>query len=141
NAWHAVGVESQSAQYVNDVCGVVGLLSNSFYQAINTLNGGNGCTNVAAASSYSTTYSSDVKVVLSPGFNAQAGCHFTAYVEPCAITMYRSIVSGNNNLPVEGSQQKISATAEDKNSLVSVSPNPFQDNLKVSAMLNEGETI
>jgi len=92
DAWHAVGVESLSAQYENEVCGAVA--SGDFKQAISELRGGYGCVNTINTGASITYYTARDQVNLFPGFSAPEGSKFVAYLEPCSSTMWRT--SSNN---------------------------------------------
>ena len=141
DAWHAVGVESQSAQYVNDVCGAVA--SGAFKQAISKLTG-NACGtgNTINTGTSITYYAARDEIVLNQGFRAPAGSRFIAYLEPCSSTMYKS--NGNTDNVIMSDAERgiktvvpiVSAKEEIKTSLttesIAINPNPFTTNFEVS---------
>jgi Zn-dependent metalloprotease len=135
DAWHAVGVESQSPVYTKNVCGTYPA-SGTFLQAISSLTAANGCTTTVTAGS-AVYFTARDKVVLYPGFTATSGSNFTAYLEPCSSTSYlttpkeimsdaekglRSAVISMTNTAESALESKI-ALAVNEN--VSVAPNPF----------------
>ena len=145
DAWHAVGVESQSSQYVNDVCGAVA--SGSFKQAISVLTG-NGCGtgNTINTGSTMTYYASRDHVILYAGFRAPVGSRFTAYLEPCSSTMYKN--SGTDNVtmsdaergiktPIVAVQKQTPVTSVAERSGISMSPNPFVSSFDLSINSNQ----
>ncbi len=145
DAWHAVGVESQSAQYVNDVCGAVA--SGDFKQAISAL-AGNACGlgNTINIGSSMTYYAARDYVVLYAGFRAPVGSRFTAYLEPCSSTMYKS--NGTDHVimsdaergiktPIVEVQKQATETSIAERSGISMSPNPFVSNFELSINSNK----
>ena len=139
DAWHAVGVESQSGQFVNDVCGVV--TSGSFKQAISVLTGNScGTGNIINGGLKMTYYAARDRIILYAGFRAPEGTRFTAYLEPCSATLYRG--NGTDNVTMSDAekgifnsivtekQPTITLTAEPEN--VSIFPNPFKSSFAVT---------
>ncbi len=140
NAWHAVGVESQSSQWLSDVCGSYPLFNSVTFQSISTVRGAYTCANSIIASPYSVTYSSDDKVVLYPGFNAPAGSHFVAYVEPCAVTLWRQAAPGDDISAEELNAEKSVMDFDSENSAVAI-PNPFTTEVKTIFRGTSGERV
>lgn len=139
NAWHAVGVESQSAQYVNDVCGAVA--SGSFKQAISRLTGNNcGTGNTINTGASMTYYAARDEVILYPGFRAPVGSRFTAYLEPCSVTMYK----GSDNVNMSDAEKGIKVIVSENiskpviennvntDNRITINPNPFTTNFELS---------
>lgn len=140
DAWHAVGVESQSAQFVNSACGTFS--NGGFVQAISQLNsGGSGCTTTVNSAVSTVFFTARDRVVLSPGFRAIAGSKFIAYLEPCSSTMWKA---GNDEAPMSDIEKGIknvvpivsakeavktsSATTES----IAINPNPFTTSFELS---------
>jgi Zn-dependent metalloprotease len=141
DAWHAVGVESQSPVYTINACGSYPA-SGTFIQAISTVNGGNGCTTTITASSTTVYFTGRDKVILSPGFTAVNGSNFVAYLEPCSSTRWltkpQPIMSdaekGMRNSVAQKADISQEPAVENKkiNQDVFVSPNPFSRSFTVS---------
>ena len=140
DAWHAVGVESQSPQYINDVCGAVA--SGSFKQAISRLTG-NACGtgNTINTGTTMTYYAARDQIILYPGFRAPVGSRFTAYREPCSSTMYKG--SGNDHINMSDAERGIksivpivsareAANTVTANESISINPNPFTTSFELS---------
>ena len=141
DAWHAVGVESQSAQFIKSACGTFS--SGEFVQAISQLNsGGSGCTTVANSATNIVYFTARDRVVLSPGFTATEGSKFVAYLEPCSSTMWKQ---GNNNggvimsdpekgiknvVPIVSAKEAVKSSVSAES--ISINPNPFTTNFEVS---------
>lgn len=87
NAWHAVGVESQSPAYIQYAYGNYPA-SGTWVQAISTTYGGGSSTTTITPSSTITYFTARDKVILLPGFTAQNGSNFVAYLEPCSATRW-----------------------------------------------------
>ncbi len=134
DAWHAVGVESQSPAYNITVCGNYPT-DGTFLQAISTLTAGGSCSPTVAASGTTVYFAARDKVLLEPGFKAVAGSNFVAYLEPCSSTRWfaapKDIMSDaergiSNNPPVSTSATEATAMTVDKTTQgVTVVPNPF----------------
>lgn len=136
DAWHAVGVESQSPAYIQNACGSYPA-SGDWVQAISTTYGGNGCVTTITPSSTTVYFTARDKVILLPGFTAQSGSNFVAYLEPCSSTRWlkppKVIMSDAEKgirTPVaikpETSREAEAATANTALSKsISVAPNPF----------------
>lgn len=142
DAWHAVGVEDQSANYNVYSCGIIA--NGTFVQAISQLNGGYGCTNNIAGGANVTYYAARDRVVLYPGFTASVGSRFIAYLEPCSSSLLKS---SNDATPMSDVEKgiKTDATvtaakisiAEIEKSNVSVFPNPFKSNFALTIEAKE----
>ena len=141
DAWHAVGVESQSAQYVNDVCGAVA--TGAFKQAISQLTGNScGTGNTINTGASVTYYAARDRVILYAGFKAPAGSRFIAYLEPCSSTMYKG--NGADHVTMSDAERGIktpivpiskqSPVVENTNASneISISPNPFKSNFTLT---------
>lgn len=144
DAWHAVGVESQSPAYNITVCGNYPA-DGTFLQAISTLTGGGSSCNPTIAASGTTVYfAARDKVLLEPGFKALSGSNFVAYLEPCSSTRWfktpglimsdpeRGIKTGTTS---SSSATEASAMAKEPNNItqdVTVAPNPFTASFTLS---------
>ena len=134
NAWHAVGVESQSSAYVINACGVYPL-NGTWVQAISTLTAANGCATTITASASTVYFTARDKVVLYPGFTAVSGSNFVAYLEPCSSTRWltepQPIMSDaekgmTNPVALKAGIENASAIANEKTGkTVVIAPNPF----------------
>ena len=89
DAWHAVGVESQSAQFIKNICGSYPA-SGTFLQSISVLTAANGCATTITPSASTVYFAARDRIVLYPGFIAGSGSKFVAYLEPCSSTMWRT---------------------------------------------------
>ncbi|WP_018616308.1 M4 family metallopeptidase [Segetibacter koreensis] len=89
DAWHAVGVESQSPQFAFNVCGTYPA-SGTFIQAISELTAANGCITEITPGNTTVYFTARDRVILSPGFKADNGSNFVAYLEPCSSTRWRN---------------------------------------------------
>jgi hypothetical protein len=144
DAWHAVGVESQSPAYTQNACGSYPA-SGTWVQAISVTYGGNGCTTTITPSSTTVYFTARDKVILLPGFTAQSGSTFDAYLEPCSSTRW---LTGPPQPPMSDAEKGIrtsvtyktdtsnqsAATKEilNTNESVTVSPNPFSESFMLS---------
>ncbi len=141
DAWHAVGVESQSPAYSQTACGSYPS-TGTFVQAISTLTAGNGCSSTVTSSSTAVTFTARDKVLLEPGFTAVNGSNFVAYLEPCSSTRYKPI----NQAPMSDAEKGIvynvaqKAGTSEESAMVSdkaidgvtVAPNPFAGSFTLS---------
>ena len=148
DAWHAVGVESQSPAYSFNVCGTYPA-SGTVEQAISLLTASStGCTTEITASSSTVYFTARDRVILYPGFKADAGSNFVAYLEPCSSTRWRT---GRPDAPKSEEEKRgqtpVAVTANTQtteegdamntaNALaaggISVGPNPFTSNIIIS---------
>lgn len=130
DAWHAVGVEAQSTVYTLNACGNYPA-NGTFVQAISATYGGNGCTTTITPSSTQVVFTARDKVVLLPGFKAQSGSNFVAYLEPCSSTRWGApaLLSDAEKGKVTSVISATSAIANKLNEQVAdkitVIPNPF----------------
>lgn len=135
NAWRAVGVGSLAGNYINNACGVYPLLSD-YAQAISYLQVSNGCITTITPSATTVYFHATDRVRIFPGFTAQAGSKFYAYIQPCDISIWRSgshmsdseagmSAAKDNSIP--GSQNVFSLTA---------APNPFSDQVEITLKLD-----
>jgi Zn-dependent metalloprotease len=144
DAWHAVGVESQSPVYTINACGSYPA-NGTFIQAISTLTAANGCSTTITPGSTTVYFTARDKVILFPGFTAQNGSNFTAYLEPCSSTRWLT----NPQPPMSDAEKGIvtsiasknqsAATKEilNANESVSVAPNPFGGSFMLSINSNK----
>ncbi|HSY61653.1 MAG TPA: M4 family metallopeptidase, partial [Cytophaga sp.] len=140
DAWHAVGVESQSAVYAITACGSYPQ-GGTFIQAISTLTAGGSCNTEITASSTTVYFTGRDKVLLEPGFHADAGSNFVAYLEPCSSTKWKQLppaksdaekgITNNiaQNTTTSGESSTANAIATES---VSVAPNPFTASVTLS---------
>lgn len=148
DAWHAVGVEWQSAQYAKNACGTFS--SGEFVQAISQLTAANGCAVTVNSASSTVYFTARDRVILYPGFKAVTGSKFVAYLEPCSSTMWRSsgdkpadvIMSDaergiKNPVSIPATPLPPTSAAEQKDLFfakddISVTPNPFHSTFDLS---------
>lgn len=75
-----------------------------------------------------------------PGFRAISGSKFYAYIEPCAITLYRTAADSRMSDAEMGITSKSDNIAENSIAKVadqiSIAPNPFSNDLSISFTLN-----
>lgn len=133
-AWRAVGVGSQSAQYVNDVCGLYPF-SGTSKQAINHLRVANGC-GVSVTAGNTVYFSARDRVTLYPGFNAVSGSKFYAYLEPCAVTMWRKPATVTD---VRSSDLLVFDQSQTDDMASTVLPNPFSNSFSINTPVTSGE--
>ncbi len=136
DAWHAVGVESQSGQFSKNACGTYS--SGEFIQAISQLTAANGCATTVNSATNIVYFTARDRVILLPGFKATAGARFIAYLEPCSSTMWR----GGDNIiksdPEKGIFPPVIAAKESPAELlaadqaVRVNPNPFTSTFELT---------
>lgn len=139
NAWRAVGVESQSGQFTKNVCGSYPFLG-TFVQAISTIYAANGCTAAITPSATQVEFMATDGVYLKPGFIAQAGSNFRAYLEPCSITLWKSSSPTMNDAEMGIKNNGTPATNDDiDNSSFMIAPNPFKSNFDLSFNLTKDE--
>ncbi len=131
NAWHAVGVESQSPQYAYNVCGSYPS-SGSFIQAISQLTASNGCITEITPSSTTVYFTARDQVILYPGFRAYEGSKFVAYLDPCSSTQLMASSPGvlsdaEKGLPSTPKlkEQSIAIPSEITSNRIVAAPNPF----------------
>ena len=138
DAWHAVGVELQSAQFAKNACGTYS--SGEFVQAISQLTAANGCATTVNSPSQIVYFTARDRVILYPGFTAVAGSRFVAYLERCSSTMWKSDGSDIPKSDAEKgiiAQPIVQAASTDKmlsieTTDLAVTPNPFKGALNVT---------
>jgi bacillolysin len=140
DAWHAVAVESQSPQFVKNVCGTYS--NGEFLQAISELTAAKGCTTLVNSSTSTVYFASRDRVILYAGFKANNGSKFVAYLEPCSSTRWlvppREIMSdaekGIRSYAVQmADTSKQSEMANEKaDESVTIAPNPFSGSFVIS---------
>ncbi len=143
DAWHAVGVESQSSAYTENACGLY--TNGEFVQAISTLTAASGCATLVTSSASIVYFAARDKVVLYPGFRAQSGSRFKAYLEPCSSTRWKTapketLSEAEKNGTVNANKVSSAAATANKpksDEIVSVMPNPFTNSFSVS--INAGK--
>lgn len=147
DAWHAVGVEAQSAQFVNEACGTYS--SGQFVQAISQLNAANGCATTVNSTVNTVYFTARDRVILYPGFRALSGSKFVAYLEPCSSTMWRSSGTDDGGVIKSNAERGIKdvppvstlpvgpADAALADASISVYPNPFHSVFDVSVVSKE----
>jgi len=141
NAWHAVGVESQSAQFVNDYCGTYPA-SGSFLQAISLATGANGCAMTITPSATTVYLTARDNVIMYPGFIAQSGSNFVAYIEPCSSTMWRTssdVTMSDAEKGVVNNVLAVQDAVANEADGISIAPNPFNSKFELSLNLIKGE--
>jgi Zn-dependent metalloprotease len=145
DAWHAVGVEWQSAQYAKNACGTFS--SGEFVQAISQLTAADGCITTVNSAASTVYFTARDRVILYPGFRAASGSKFVAYLEPCSSTMWRSSNDSSGIImsdPEKGIKPPISINADEDlmekvaNSLY-VNPNPFHSKFDLSINSTQNE--
>jgi len=96
-----------------------------------TYAGGDGCVTIITKGSSDTVFfTSPVRVVLKPGFIAQDGSKFIAYIDSSSAkppASYSITASNENNAATQSAIQKANS-----NEMVSVAPNPFSSTFIVS---------
>ncbi|MEO8150535.1 MAG: M4 family metallopeptidase [Bacteroidia bacterium] len=139
-AWRAVGVESQSAQYINNACGNYPATA-TFAQAIHQLTAANGCTTNITASATTVYFSAVDRVILYPGFRAISGSKFYAYLEPCAISRYKGAsgppppVMSDAEKGIIKYEESSSSTGLSLDDAITAGPNPVTDELNLTVIL------
>lgn len=141
DAWHAVGVESQSSAYAFNVCGTItsGGYTSPSTQAIHQLTGGNGCTNTVASPTDIRYYAARDRIILYPGFSASG--RWIAYLEPCSVTRYK--MAGDENSRISDEEKGVKhnqpvANAERTPEVelaqtgVAIVPNPFRSKFEIA---------
>jgi len=141
DAWHAVGVESQSPAYVQNACGSYPA-NGTWVQAISVTYGGNGCTTTITPGATTVYFTARDKVILLPGFTAQSGSTFDAYLEPCSSTRWltppKQIMSdaekgGRTSIALKADTSNEAALANQKiDESVTIAPNPFTGSFVVT---------
>jgi bacillolysin len=157
DAWHAVGVESQSPIFALNACGNYPA-SGTFVQSISRLTAADGCNTEITPNPTQVYFTARDQVILYPGFKAAEGSNFVAYLEPCSSTRWER-ASTNTTTP-SSSLDGIKSDAEkglNKQALlnkptpaipseivsnsISVIPNPFQSTFQLIMNLKEQEKV
>ena len=141
NAWHAVGVESQSAQFSKNFCGNYPA-SGTFMQSISLTTAANGCATTITPSATAVYFTARDNVILYPGFIAQSGSNFTAYLEPCSSTMWRTgsdVTMSDAERGITSNTLAIQNQTEKETDGIAIVPNPFNSNFDLSINLQNGE--
>ena len=149
DAWHAVGVESQSPQYAKNACGTFS--SGEFVQAISQLTAANGCVTTVNSTASTVYFTARDRVILYPGFRAVTGAKFVAYLEPCSSTMWKSSKPDSSGIIMSDAEKGIKnpvsigiptpVTAKDisfPGHDISITPNPFHSTFDLSINSKQG---
>ena len=144
DAWHAVGVESQSSQFVKNLCGTYS--TGSFVQAISQINAGNGCTTSITSPTNIVYFTARDRVRLYPGFRAYSGSRFIAYLEPCSSTMWKgsqdvNMSDAEKGLKSGNESSSLNNTSADNALNINIAPNPFTNQVNVSFVLNDDAEV
>lgn len=142
-AWYAVHVGNDNPNFNNQVCG---LITSGDYWGINSTIGGGICSNDVIPSAGNVNYAASREVRLLPGFTATgtSAYTFTAYIEPCAITVREAFVAPR---PHEHNDlYNLSATMEravlnTTGIQMTLRPNPAQFNTTLSYMVEKTTTV
>lgn len=143
NAWYAVQVGQSLSDYNINKCGFdppFGSIWDVEYNAINTIVASpSNCGNIIMQSNVAVNYDAAQSVSLMPGFHAQAGCHFNARIDACAVTNYKS-TSSNENVAMshQFAQNKVAVKFI---SAVKAKPNPFNNELNIQFELEQGNEV
>ncbi|MBL7928982.1 MAG: M4 family metallopeptidase [Bacteroidia bacterium] len=136
NAWYAVGVGPSLSYYNNNLCGTWPWLGiGGDFKGINTITAANGCTTtIVPHATASVSIASPNRAVMYPGFIAQQGSHFTAYIDPCAVSFHRTpgeepMSEAEKNYMQQIVQQEL--VSEWADTEAELTPNPFQDHLEL----------
>lgn len=146
DAWHAVGVESQSPAYTINACGSYPA-SGTFVQAISTLTAANGCTTTITPGSSTVYFSARDTVILYPGFTATNGSNFVAYLEPCSSTNWLTAPKIIMSDAEKGLKTQVAyqpSTLKESlitNELISVTPNPFTSSFTIAVNSKQNEKV
>ncbi|HRC33173.1 MAG TPA: M4 family metallopeptidase, partial [Bacteroidia bacterium] len=142
NAWRAVGVESQSAQYNKNICGNYPALG-TYAQAIHQLSAANGCATNITASASTVYFSATDRVVMYPGFHAISGSKFYAYIEPCAITLIKKAATDTRSDAEKGFVNKGSDHLQKASTIdkIAIAPNPFNNEITLSFEMEKSATV
>lgn len=133
-AWYACSVGEALKEFDITVCGMPGVLAvPTDFWAINSIKGGGICWNIVGGSLYGVNYVAGEQVVLLPGFTAQSGSNFNAYIEPCATTNYLMPQKPRSSEAIarvadNAVAQKINVSTETS---VQAYPNPFTNQLRI----------
>lgn len=149
DAWHAVGVESQSAQFLKNACGTYS--AGEFVQSISQLTAASGCTTTVNSATNTVYFTARDRVILYPGFKASAGSKFVAYLEPCSSTMWRTanndrgIVMSDAEKGIKPMTPVVEAARKAEQPLpttgITVSPNPFSSTFNLSINWKQDEKM
>lgn len=141
NAWRAVGVGSQAANYVNNVCGTYPALG-TYAQAISYLQVSNGgCLTTITPSATTVYFHATDRVRMFPGFTAQAGSKFYAYIQPCDISIWRTT---DNRSDAESGlipDKSVKVSEATHVSSIEIVPNPFSSSVKIGIQLYDEQVI
>jgi hypothetical protein len=140
DAWHAVGVESQSPEFIKNICGSYPS-SGTFFQAISALTAANGCNTEITPSASTVYFAARDLIVLNPGFKADNGSNFVAYLNPCSSTLYKSSNPGAFNIVMSDAEKGLKPPITNQQELqkepdagesIFISPNPFSSSFVLS---------
>jgi len=143
NAWDAVGVAGISNKYENFVCGTYPS-SETTEQGIAAVHAakdadGSSCLATITPSTTLVYFVASKEVILYPGFTAESGSNFLAFIKPCAISNYK-FMPGSDRVDDATNSDDISEIENSAEELTAiVSPNPFSSNFEVSLTVNQDE--
>jgi hypothetical protein len=103
------------------------------YHVSNTLIAGN---NFTVASGSKVTFTAGKEIILLPGFHAEAGSDFHAYIDPtleCNPSVFRKANTNNNSTQNHTSNEKIKTT---DNNNIGIAPNPNNGSFQISITKN-----
>jgi hypothetical protein len=85
------------------------------------------------------------KIVLKPGFSAEAGSNFHAGIEPCNPTKSASLksatIENNNQISTKNNNDSISLKDNSQINNVKIYPNPFSESFKIEYSLSKEGSI
>lgn len=141
NAWYAVGVASASPAFNPHICGsITGTVVN---RAINLLTAGTlgACSSTTVYSGANAVFKSANEIQLLPGFTAENGSVFEAYIDPCSVTApYITINDGAAN----NYAYKSVNTSQTENllkNMVTIIPNANNGNFRITVIKNDNTFI
>ncbi|MBK8845702.1 MAG: M4 family metallopeptidase [Bacteroidetes bacterium] len=144
NAWQAVGVESQSWQFNKNVCGIYPA-SGTFIQAISILRAADGCATTITPSASTVYFTARDNVYLKPGFIAQAGSNFVAYLEPCSSTMWKAANTDAGSDAEKGlvpiSENNTDTRIQSEKALYTIAPNPITNEFTLTLDLTDDALV
>lgn len=143
NAWHAVGVGSQSPYYSNMVTGtqtaIVSTLTREAIDHVFTV--GATTINSLSNSSNQVRFYSSNQITLNPGFTAASGTQFLARISACSATLHTAIRTAPESTSMVNNPGMESVKADniqDKALEIKAWPNPFNDKITIEFKGTEG---
>lgn len=140
NAWHAVGVGYTLSNYSQLTCGnYPRLILDDYVNAISSISTSLlNCGTIISTSNHSVSFKAGTFIQLNPGFHAESGCHFTAYINQCTITNYKPAGPVNEQSLYNSVETQNKTSVQVNLMEVAVSPNPFNEELNINLNLSEG---